>query len=59
MVIKIKDFFKGLAIRFGIKKAKKESSILKNFIDNPESVKLEAYIEGNEIIVKIKNKEKT
>ena len=39
------------------KKAKKEErkpSLLKEVVDNPEKFKLEAFIEGDEIIVKIK-----
>ena len=52
----IKNRFKELMFKFGIKKVKKKSSILKEVIDNPENVKLEAYIEGDEIVVKIKRK---
>lgn len=36
---------------------KKKPSIIKEAIDNPEYFKLEAFIEGEEIIVKIKRKE--
>lgn len=43
---------------FGVKQiARRKSKILKEVIDNPENFKLEAYIEGEEIIVKIKKKE--
>ena len=52
----IKEYFKGLVIKTGLNKAKKKSSILKEVFDNPENIKLEAYIEGEEIIVKLKKK---
>ena len=54
----IKKWFKSLMIKFGIRKVKRKSSILKEVLDNPENIKLEAYIEGEEIIVKIKKREK-
>lgn len=54
----IKGYFKRLMIKTGIKKAKKKSSILKDLLDNPENIKLEAYIEDEEIVVKIKKREK-
>lgn len=41
----------------GIKKTKHKESILKKLMDNPEEFKLEGFIEGEEIIVKIKKKE--
>ena len=54
----IKGYFKRLMVKAGIKKAKKKSSILKDLLDNPENIKLEAYIEDEEIVVKIKKREK-
>lgn len=54
----IKRCFKNLAIKIGIAKAKRKSSILKAVLDNPEDIKLEAYIEDDEIVVKIKKREK-
>lgn len=54
----IKDWFKKIVINVGIKKVKRKSSILKTVLDNPEDIKLEAYIEGDEIVVKIKRREK-
>ena len=36
---------------------KRKSTILKEIIDNPENIKIEATIEGDEIIMKIKKKE--
>lgn len=49
--------FRALMVKIGIKRAKKKSSILKELIDNPENVKLEVYIEGEELILKVKRKE--
>ena len=42
-----------------LKRSKKEKkrSLLKEVIENPEEFKLEASIEGNEIIIHIKKKE--
>lgn len=54
-----KKWFNELMIRIGINKTKRKSPILKELIDNPENVKLEAYLEGDELIVKIKRKEET
>ena len=53
----IKNGFKNMLIKVGIKKVKRKSSILKELLDNPENVKLEAYIENDELIVKIRKKE--
>lgn len=44
-------------VTFSHKKKEKKTSIIKEVIDNPEYFKLEAFIEGEEIIVKIKRKE--
>lgn len=49
--------FRTLMIKIGIKRTKKKSSIIKELIDNPENVKLEVYIEGEELILKVKRKE--
>lgn len=40
-----------------IKKFTKKPSLIKEFMDKPEEFKLEAFIENEEIIVKIKKKE--
>lgn len=56
--MKFKKWFKNLMIKAGIKKAKRKSSILKEVLDNPDGIRLEAYIEGEEIIVKIKKRER-
>lgn len=39
------------------KKEEKKEPLLKNVINNPEEFKLEAYVENDEIIVKIKRRE--
>ena len=39
------------------KKEEEKPSLIKDVIDNPEKFKLESFIEGNEIIVKIKKRE--
>lgn len=54
----IKNWFKSLMIKVGMYKVKRKSSILKEVLDNPENIKLEAYIEGEEIVVKIKKRER-
>ena len=36
---------------------KRKSTILKEVIDNPDNIKIEAFIEGDEIKVTIKKKE--
>ena len=57
--MKIKSWFKKLTMKLGVKRIKRKSSILKAILDDPELIKLEAYIEDDEIIVKIKKREKT
>ena len=49
---------KGIA-KIGIKRKPKKRSILADAINNPENFKLEAFIEGEEIILKIKRKEES
>ena len=53
----IKKWFTELVVKIGFAKPKRKSTILKDLMDNPESVKLEAYIEGEEIIVRVKKKD--
>lgn len=43
--------------KVAIKKMSKKSSLIKDVMDKPEEFKLEAFIENEEIIVKIKRKE--
>lgn len=51
---KISGFHMTFKVR---EKTKKEPSILETLIENPEQFKLEAFVENEEIIVKIKKKE--
>lgn len=44
--------------KIGKVKTEQKPSLLKEVIDTPEQFKLEAFIEGDEIIVKIKKREK-
>lgn len=55
--MKIKKFFEKVATKVGIGIAKRMSPVIKEAIDNPENLKFEGYIEGDEIIVRIKVKE--
>ena len=43
--------------KISIKKKEKKVSLIKEVTDKPELFKLEAFIENNEIIIKIKRKE--
>lgn len=43
-------------MKWGVKKEKKPSFI-KQMLDNPEEFKLEAYLENDEMIIKIKRRE--
>ena len=50
------------SLKFKTKKKNKETekpSLLKDVIENPESFKLEAFIENDEIVVKIRKKEES
>ena len=51
LLIAIQDVYKRQ------EKEKEKPSLIKEVIDEPEKFKLEAFIEGNEIIVKIKKRE--
>ena len=39
------------------KKKKKKPTLLKEVMDNPEAFKLEAFIENEEIVIKVKRKD--
>jgi sporulation-control protein spo0M len=52
--MKMKQFFDKMVTKIGIGIAKKMSPVIKEAIDNPENLKFEGYIKGDEIIVKIK-----
>lgn len=53
----LKNWFESIVYKVGISKAKKKSPILKEVFENPDNLKLEASIEGSEIVIKIKMKE--
>lgn len=53
----IKNWFDKTVTKIGISIAKRMSPVIKEAIDNPENLKFEGYIEGNEIIVRIKLKD--
>lgn len=57
MLEKIKGWFNNVIYSVGMAKAKKRAPILKDIFENPDTLKLEATIEGDEIVVKIKRKE--
>ena len=46
----------GLGKLLGLGGGDKKPSMIKDVMDNPEDYKLEAYIEGGEIIVRIKKR---
>ena len=56
-MLKIKEFINKGVTKIGIKTVKRKNPFLKNLIDNPEDFKLEAFIEGEELIFKVKKKE--
>ena len=41
------------------KKKEKKPTLLKEVIDNPEAFKLEAFIENEEIVIKVKRKDES
>lgn len=55
-MIDIKKWIGDSVGKTGLNRLKKRSPIVKEVVDNPENLKLELYIEGDEIVVKIKKK---
>lgn len=53
----IRNCFDKMVTKIGISVARKMSPVIREAIDNPENLKFEGYIKGDEIIVKIKLKE--
>jgi PII-like signaling protein len=51
-----KDWIKETFGKIGLATLKRNSPIVKEVVDNRENVKLELYIEGDEIIFKLKKK---
>ena len=46
-------------IKLKTKKKEKKPTLLKEVIDNPEAFKLEAFIENEEIVIKVKRKDES
>lgn len=55
--MKIKDCIDKFTVKVGLAIAKKISPVIKDAIDNPENLKFEGHLEGDEIVVRIKRKE--
>lgn len=53
---KIKEKITNLIVNAGLSTIKRRSPILKEVLENPEGLKVEAYMEKDEIIVHIKKK---
>lgn len=53
----IKNCIDKMVTKIGISIARKMSPVIREAMDNPENLKFEGYIKGDEIIVKIKLKE--
>ena len=47
------------AAKIGIKTIRSKSTVVNDLMNDPESFKIEAFIDGGEIIVKIKKKEES
>lgn len=56
-MMKLFESIKRGVVKIGVKKVKKESNILKEALDNPEKMILTAWIEDDEIVIKIKKKQ--
>ena len=56
---KIENCTKELMMKLGLSIVKQMSPVIREAIDNPENLKFEGYIKGDEIIVKIKIKEES
>ena len=54
---KIKEYFDKLTMKVGMNIAKRMSPVIKEAIDNPKNLIFEGYIEGDEIIVRIRVKD--
>lgn len=55
----IRKCFEKLTTKVCIAIAKRMSPVIKEAIDNPENLKFEGYIRGDEFIIKIKVKEES
>lgn len=50
----IKKCIEKLSVKVGLTIAKRMSPVLKDAIENPENLKFEGYIDGDEIVIRIK-----
>ena len=57
--MKIKQIFEKMTMKIGVSIAKRVSPVIKEAIDNPENLKFEGCIEGDEILIRIKVKEES
>lgn len=55
----IKQSFDNLAVKIGVFIAKQMSPVFKEAIENPENLKFEGYIEGDELVVRVKLKDES
>lgn len=53
----VKEKFQDMMVKVGFKRAQQRVSIIKELMSDPENFKLEASIEGDEIIFVVKKKE--
>ena len=50
----IKKCIEELSVKVGLEIVKRMSPILRDAIENPENLKFEGYINGDEVVIKIK-----
>ena len=50
----VKKCIEKLSVKVGLAIAKRMSPVIKDAIDNPENLKFEGYISGDEVVIKIK-----
>lgn len=55
----IKKTIKNISVKIGLAIAKRMSPIIKDAIDNPENLKFEGRLEGDEFVIRIKRIEES
>lgn len=55
----IKELIATGAAKIGVKKIKSKSPVITDLMDDPESYKIEMFIDNGEIVVKIKKKDES
>lgn len=53
----IKKYFENITAKIGLAIVRRMSPVLREAIDNPENLKFEGYIDGDEFVIKVKIKE--